>query len=85
MAAVRCRDHEPYRQSQIREIARHLDEVGVHAVVTTEKDWVKLEGRVPASWKVFLVVQTVNWAGQADALPKLVRKRVRRHAEGVRD
>lgn len=85
VAAVRCRDHEPYTPARIREIARHLDAAGADSVVTTEKDWIKLEGRVPSSWRVYLVVQAVHWTAQGDALPELVRKRVARHAEGVRD
>jgi len=81
--AVRCRDHEPYPDSHIRRIADELSAEGVSNLVTTAKDWVKLQGRAPAAWRVFLVVQTVHWGGRDDALPERVRMRVARHEEGV--
>ncbi len=79
--AVRCRDHAPFSRRMLQRVDAVLSDERLDTVLTTAKDWVKLAGNVPAHWKVFLVVQEVSW-GKQNALPDLVRERMRGRLEG---
>ncbi len=79
--AIRCRDHESYSHRILDRVAAALSDENLDTVVTTAKDWVKLSGRVPEHWRVFLVVQEVRWETK-HALPEVVRERMRGQLEG---
>ncbi len=79
--AVRCRDHDRYAARTLRAIDRAMGEAGADSLVTTAKDWVKLAGRIPGRRRVFVLEQEVRWS-QRNALPDLVRERMRGQAEG---
>lgn len=42
-------DHHPYRAAELREMARRAEERGADALLTTEKDWVRLRAVVESS------------------------------------
>lgn len=75
--AVRLRDHQQYALPLVKRILRELDDAGVEALVTTAKDWVKLEPFWPPDRAVLVADLEVVW-GQPNALPHLVEERAAR-------
>jgi tetraacyldisaccharide 4'-kinase len=68
------RDHDPYAPFALSRIARAAEEAGANAVVTTEKDAVKLEGRLRLPLFRVAVEMAVTEPGfVADALTRLSR------------
>ncbi|HPF71886.1 MAG TPA: tetraacyldisaccharide 4'-kinase [Candidatus Krumholzibacteria bacterium] len=73
--AVRCADHEPYAPARLARITAAIRASGAALTVTTEKDWVKLQGRWPADLPVAVARLDVAWTG-GQALPALVGERL---------
>jgi len=81
-ACVRFGDHEGYRDYSLRRLLELVDRVGAGGILTTAKDRVKLEERLPKNLGLAILEQELAWSG-ATALPELVRERLRCHKEGV--
>ncbi len=72
--AVTFRDHDPYRHFALGRIERAAEESGATAIVTTEKDAVKLEGRLRFPLFRVAVEMAVTETGFVDdALRRLAR------------
>jgi tetraacyldisaccharide 4'-kinase len=69
------RDHEPYGPASVGRVERALEETGATAVVTTEKDAVKLEGAlgVPV-FRVAVEARVVEASFVSDVLSLLSRR-----------
>jgi tetraacyldisaccharide 4'-kinase len=73
-SVVTFRDHDPYAPFALGRIERAAEESGATAVVTTEKDAVKLEGRLRLPLFRVAVEMAVTEPGfVADALARLAR------------
>ncbi len=73
--SIRCRDHVSYGPRLMRRVETALQKANTEILLTTCKDWVKLETQIPAGLKVILVELAVSW-GQTNALPQLVEERL---------
>lgn len=78
--AIRLADHQRYDRALAERILGAFRRSGAACLVTTDKDWIKLQGLWPASLPVVRVVQDLAW-GHAEALPALVRERWQEHRE----
>lgn len=68
-------DHDPYGPTALGRIERAAEESGATAVVTTEKDAVKLEGRLALPlYRVAVDMPVVEPGFVADALARLARR-----------
>ena len=74
-ALLAFRDHEPYGPLVLGQIEKALEESGATAVVTTEKDAVKLEGRLAAPLFRVAVEARVVEPGFVTELLSLVARR----------
>jgi len=73
--AVRCGDHAHYTPRNVAGIVKALQEEGAGFLVTTVKDWVKLEPFWPQSMAVMVADLEIRW-GHDKALPELVGERL---------
>ena len=76
LLAIRLRDHQEYSPRLIKTIINELDAEGGLPLVTTAKDWVKLEPLWPTDRVVLVAELELEW-GQQNALPQLVEERTR--------
>jgi len=72
--SVRLKDHQEYGPRLVGRVISEIDQDGPLPLVTTAKDWVKLEALWPAERMVFVADLELEW-GQPNALPQLVRER----------
>ncbi len=72
---VRCGDHQQYRESLLARIISEMEQAGADTLVTTAKDWVKLESLWPAGSAVLIADLELEW-GQKNALPDWIEERV---------
>jgi tetraacyldisaccharide 4'-kinase len=75
-AVVRClgfRDHHPYGFRDVERIARAAVQMGVHAVVTTEKDAVRFTVPWPGGIPWVALRIGMEWIGSTDALVRALR------------
>lgn len=74
-AALAFPDHEPYGPSALGRIEKAAEESGATAVVATEKDAVKLEGRLALPlYRVAIDMPVLDPGFVADALARLARR-----------
>lgn len=74
-ARLGFRDHEPYGDFRLGEIQRAAEETGATAVVTTEKDAVKLEGRLSLPvFRVAVDTRVIETGFVAEVLAQLGRR-----------
>ena len=71
--AVRFGDHQAYDAGMVDRIGREMDSAGVTHLVTTEKDWVKLQPMWPADRSAWLARLEIHW-GRGASLPGLIRE-----------
>jgi tetraacyldisaccharide 4'-kinase len=72
-AGVRLQDHQGYGPRLARKLAHALETEGVTEMVTTAKDWIKLEPFWECEIPVWISQLEIQW-GQQNALPQLVRE-----------
>lgn len=72
--ALRLRDHQEYDPALVGRLTAELGPAGGLTLVTTAKDWVKLEPFWPLERPVLVADLDVVW-GQPNALPRLVEER----------
>ena len=72
---IRCSDHVQYTTGLVGRILQEMEKTGTDQLVTTAKDWVKLEGLWPGRIPVQVADLAIVW-GEENALPDLVEKRV---------
>ena len=73
--AVRLADHETYAPRLVAGIVEAMTAAGAQDLVTTAKDWVKLEPFWPVDRPVFVMDLLISW-GNAPTLPDLVGERL---------
>jgi tetraacyldisaccharide 4'-kinase len=74
-ASLSFRDHDPYGPAALGRIERVAEECGATAIVTTEKDAVKLEGRLPLHvYRVEVDMPATEPGFVAEALAGLARR-----------
>jgi tetraacyldisaccharide-1-P 4'-kinase len=73
--AVRCGDHAEYGPRVVARIIAAVRRAGADFLVTTAKDWVKLEPFLPAGLEVLVTDLSIVWE-DGKALPALVRERL---------
>ena len=73
--AVRCADHVEYLPRRVAQIAKEYRESKADFLVTTAKDWVKLEPFWPGGLPVLVADLEITW-GRAKTLPDLVGERL---------
>jgi tetraacyldisaccharide 4'-kinase len=73
--AVRCGDHAQYTPRGVAGIVNALKEEGAGYLVTTVKDWVKLEPFWPQGLAALVADLEIKW-GHDKALPELVGERL---------
>jgi|GEM_PF-769890 len=73
--AIRCGDHVRYAPRLVATIAAAVRSAGADELVTTSKDWVKLQAFWPEDIPVRVAELVIRW-GQATALPALVGERL---------
>ncbi|MBU8871995.1 MAG: tetraacyldisaccharide 4'-kinase [Gemmatimonadales bacterium] len=72
---IRCSDHVRYTPDLVRSVLLEMKKSGAKSLVTTAKDWVKLEALWPED--VPLVVADLDiWWGDRNALPDIIEERV---------
>lgn len=74
--AIRMKDHQDYQRAMVQEICQHLAAEDHLPLVTTAKDWIKLQGLLPRDLPVYVVDLELEW-GQENALPQLVGERAK--------
>jgi len=72
---VRLSDHEPYGAMVVERIRRALSANDCRSLVTTAKDWVKLERLWPAAVPAFVVELNIVW-GDGETLTDLIGERL---------
>ena len=72
---IRCGDHVAYTSGLVERILGELDHSGADRLVTTAKDWVKLEEFWPGAMPVLVADLVIEW-GNKNALPDLIEERV---------
>jgi len=73
-AEIAFPDHAPYGPRQLGRISREAAAAGATAVVTTDKDWVKLEGRCPLPlYRVSIRMKVADASFLPDLLGRLSR------------
>jgi tetraacyldisaccharide 4'-kinase len=70
---VRLQDHQAYGSRLARKLGHRLQTEGVTEMVTTAKDWIKLEPFWEGEIPVWISQLEIHW-GQQSALPHLVRE-----------
>ncbi len=70
---VRLQDHQPYGPRLARRLEEALGREGVTEMVTTAKDWIKLEPFWENDIPVWVSHLDIGW-GQQNVLPQLVRE-----------
>ena len=73
--AVRCGDHQHYDRKRVARVRREMERAGIGLLVTTAKDWVKLEALWPAGAEVLIADLELRW-GNRNALPDWIEERV---------
>lgn len=73
--SVRCGDHARYLPRRVAEITRYFRESKADFLVTTTKDWVKLEPFWPEDLTVLVADLEICW-GRDKTLPELVGERL---------
>jgi tetraacyldisaccharide 4'-kinase len=73
--AVRCGDHARYLPRRVAEITEYIQESKADFLVTTAKDWVKLEPFWPEDLAVLVADLEICW-GRDKTLPELVGERL---------
>lgn len=73
--SVRCGDHARYGPRLAASISGAAHEAGADVLVTTSKDWIKLQPFWPGDLPVFVAELEIEW-GRAKALPELVGERL---------
>jgi tetraacyldisaccharide 4'-kinase len=76
--SVRCNDHDSYGKQLVQKIVAAAHDAGVKSIITTAKDWVKLESDWPASLPVIVAGLKISW-GNGKTLPDLIRERLDEH------
>lgn len=76
VVAIRCSDHKRFTPALVERIRREMHAAGAVRLVTTAKDWVKLEELWPPDERCLVADLRIEW-GQGNALPDLVEERVR--------
>jgi tetraacyldisaccharide 4'-kinase len=73
--AVRCGDHVQYTPRLVACIIQAVKDTQADFLVTTAKDWIKLEPFWPVSQKILVTDLTIRW-GRDKTLPELVGERL---------
>lgn len=73
--AVRCGDHARYLPRRVAEIVEYIGDSNADFMVTTAKDWVKLEPFWPEKLPVLVADLEICW-GRGKTLPELVGERL---------
>jgi len=73
--AVRCGDHAHYTPRSVAGIVEAFQKEGAEFLVTTAKDWIKLEPFWPQGLAVMVADLEIRW-GRDKALPELVGERL---------
>jgi tetraacyldisaccharide-1-P 4'-kinase len=73
--AIRLRDHQKYDPVLAQRVNAALEVHGLSTLVTTAKDWIKLEPYWQSSASVWVADLEIRW-GQQNVLPQLVREHV---------
>jgi tetraacyldisaccharide 4'-kinase len=71
--SVRLQDHQPYGPRLVRRLKEALRQEDVSEMVTTAKDWIKLEPFWENDIPVWISHLEIGW-GQQNVLPQLVRE-----------
>jgi len=71
------RDHHDFTSEEMRQLTEWKDRLGVSAMVTTEKDWVRLRERVDHPDLGYLSIR-LDLASDLDGLVAVIRERLRR-------
>ena len=72
---IRCSDHVRYTPALVDRIRRIMARSGGGRLITTAKDWVKLEAYWPPNHSVQVADLVIEW-GKRNALPDLIEERV---------
>lgn len=73
--AIRCGDHVEYTPRLVTRITQAVREAKADFLVTTAKDWIKLEPFWPAGQEILVTDLTISW-GRGKTLPELVGERL---------
>jgi tetraacyldisaccharide 4'-kinase len=73
--AIRCRDHVPFTSELVDRILQEMRGAGAATLVTTSKDWVKLDKLWPPDIPCLVADLEIEW-GNENALPDLIEERV---------
>ncbi|MEN8007466.1 MAG: tetraacyldisaccharide 4'-kinase [Candidatus Krumholzibacteriota bacterium] len=73
--SIRFGDHADYTPRDAADIRREVEEAGADFLVTTAKDWVKLEPFWSNGPRVLLADLEIRWGGES-TLPELVAERL---------
>ncbi len=77
--AVRCNDHDSYGPKLVQKIINAAHDAKVDRVLTTAKDWVKLQDVWPGDFPLQVAELKISW-GKGKTLPELVRERFVNHS-----
>ncbi len=73
--AVRLADHAPYTRPLVERVRRAATTAGCACIVTTAKDWVKLEPFWPHETPAYIIDLAIVW-GDGETLSDLVEERL---------
>ena len=73
---IRCNDHDSYDPNLVRKIIAAAKEMKIKEIITTGKDWVKLQELWPENLPLQVAELNISW-GEGQTLPELVRERLR--------
>lgn len=73
--AVRCGDHAQYGPRLVARIAAEATAAGASCLITTAKDWIKIQAHWRVGPPVLVAELEINWEGNTATLPDLVEER----------
>jgi len=82
LLAIRADDHQAYGPNLADRIATAVTAAGADSLLTTAKDWIKLENFWTAAIPVWTAELSIHW-GQKNALPDLIRQRIALSGSGT--
>lgn len=75
--AVRLADHAPYGPRLLGRVKEAMKESGCRSLVTTAKDWIKIEPYWPDALPAYVIDLAITW-GNGETLTELVGERLKR-------